>query len=112
MALKKNDLNTLLNYKDATVLDLRGCHSLQTVDGLANFTNLTSLDLGNSSSLLNVNGLRKLANLISLDLSGCDSLKIKPNKNIMTTAQDIIEYQNIDETMEKIKKRSFWNLLK
>ena len=25
---------------------------------------------------------------------------------------NIIEYQNIDETMEKIKKRSFWNLLK
>ena len=25
---------------------------------------------------------------------------------------NIIEYQNIDESMEKIKKRSFWNLLK
>ena len=25
---------------------------------------------------------------------------------------NIIEYQNIDERMEKIKKRSFWNLLK
>ena len=25
---------------------------------------------------------------------------------------NIIEYQNIDESTEKIKKRSFWNLLK
>ena len=25
---------------------------------------------------------------------------------------NVIEYQNIDESMEKIKKRSFWNLLK
>ena len=25
---------------------------------------------------------------------------------------NIIEYQNSDESMEKIKKRSFWNLLK
>ncbi len=25
---------------------------------------------------------------------------------------NIIEYQNIDESMKKIKKRSFWNLLK
>ena len=116
MALKKNDINTLLDYKDATVLDLRGCDSLQNVDGLANLPNLTSLDLSNCSTLTNADGLAHLDNLVSLDMSGCtslqnaaglanltkltsldlsqcDCLQVLPIKSIMTAAE-VTEYQN------------------
>ena len=56
----------------------------------------------------NINKIYKNRSNLSLNLSkNADELPLLTNDT-----NNIIEYQNIDETMEKIKKRSFWNLLK
>ncbi len=57
---------------------------------------------------VNINKIYKNRTNLSLNLSkNADELPLLTNDT-----NNIIEYQNIDETMEKIKKRSFWNLLK
>ncbi len=57
---------------------------------------------------VNINKIYKNRTNVSLNLSkNADELPLLTNDT-----NNIIEYQNIDETMEKIKKRSFWNLLK
>ena len=55
---------------------------------------------------VNINKIYKNRTNLSLNLSkNADELPLLTNDT-----NNIIEYQNIDETMEKIKKRSFWNL--
>ena len=57
---------------------------------------------------VNINKIYKNRTNLLLNLSkNADELHLLTNDT-----NNIIEYQNIDETMEKIKKRSFWNLLK
>ena len=57
---------------------------------------------------VNINKIYKNRTNLSLNLSkNADELPLLTNDT-----NNIIEYQNIDETREKIKKRSFWNLLK
>jgi len=69
------NVNCLANCTNLTSLDLSFCDSLQDVDGLANLPNLTSLALGWCNSLQNVDGLANLTNLTSLDLYYCESLQ-------------------------------------
>jgi internalin A len=76
-----------------THLDLGGCESLQNVEGLVKLKNLTSLNLY-YCNIKQVDALDGLTKLTHLNLKDCFYIYVPPKTNIMTTREEVIEYQD------------------
>lgn len=70
-------------------LDLSGCSSLQTIDGISHLRSVENLHLGNCYSLKHLNGLRGLVNLRYLNLHECVSLEEIDDLRHITNVQEI-----------------------
>jgi internalin A len=74
-------------------LNLNHCESLQNVDGLANLPNLTSLSLSRCN-IKKVDFLVSLTKLTHLNLDNCFYIFVPPKTDIMTSREEVIEYQD------------------
>jgi Leucine-rich repeat (LRR) protein len=76
-----------------THLDLGGCKSLRNLDGLVNLVNLTNLNLY-YCNLKKVDALVSLTKLTHLNLKDCFYIFVPPKTDIMTSREEVMEYQD------------------
>ncbi len=88
------DISGIKNATNLMGLSIKSCKNLKRIEGIETLQNLHDIDFSDCSELEDISIIKHFSKLHSLNLSGCKKLKIKPDKMILESQDEIVAYKN------------------
>ena len=108
LSIENSDFDSLEGIKqfpNIKKLELIGLSKIISLDGIEDLIELEYLDLSKSKKIIDLSPLLKLKKLKEIKVSGCDGLKPKPKKNILSGVDLILELKKVDNNVLKPEKQ-------
>ena len=87
------DISGIKNATNLMGLSITNCRKIRKIDGLETLENIFDIDFSNCSELEDISIIKSYPKLKYLNLTGCKKLRIKPEKFILESKDEVDNYK-------------------